>query len=61
MYLYDHHDCEPVEIGKTEMIKECLNPIFRTTLKVDFIFEKVQMLRFDVLDIDKKGKHDMIG
>ncbi|KAL7373822.1 hypothetical protein ABVT39_014935 [Epinephelus coioides] len=42
------------EIGRTEKIKNCLNPKFSKTFVIDYYFEMVQKLRFEVYDIDKE-------
>ncbi len=33
-------------VGKTEMIKNNLNPDFVTTIKIDYYFEKEQFIKF---------------
>ncbi|XP_070708665.1 copine-3-like isoform X2 [Pempheris klunzingeri] len=40
------------EIGRTEKIKNCLSPKFSKTFVIDYYFEMVQKLRFEVYDID---------
>ncbi|XP_047424545.1 copine-3-like isoform X2 [Mugil cephalus] len=40
------------EVGRTEIIQNCLNPQFSKTLVLDYYFEMVQKLRFEVYDID---------
>ncbi|XP_054478897.1 copine-3-like isoform X2 [Anoplopoma fimbria] len=40
------------EIGRTEKIENCLNPKFSKTFVIDYYFEMVQKLRFEVYDID---------
>ncbi|XP_058478346.1 copine-3-like isoform X1 [Solea solea] len=40
------------EIGRTEQIKNCLNPSFSKTFVIDYYFEMVQKLKFEVYDID---------
>uniref|UniRef100_A0A3Q3WEB0 Copine-3 n=1 Tax=Mola mola TaxID=94237 RepID=A0A3Q3WEB0_MOLML len=40
------------EIGRTEKIQNCLNPQFSKTFVIDYYFEMVQKLRFEVYDID---------
>ncbi|XP_039646409.1 copine-3-like isoform X2 [Perca fluviatilis] len=40
------------EIGRTEKIENCLNPKFSKTFVVDYYFEMVQKLRFEIYDID---------
>lgn len=42
------------EIGRTENIKNNLNPKFSRTFEVDYYFEEVQKLQFMVYDIDNK-------
>uniref|UniRef100_A0A8C5G6X8 Copine-3 n=1 Tax=Gouania willdenowi TaxID=441366 RepID=A0A8C5G6X8_GOUWI len=42
------------EIGRTEKIQNCLNPKFSKSLLLDYYFEMVQKLRFDVYDIDSE-------
>eukprot|EP01129_Flabellula_baltica_P008785 TRINITY_DN351_c0_g2_i1.p1 TRINITY_DN351_c0_g2~~TRINITY_DN351_c0_g2_i1.p1 ORF type:complete len:554 (+),score=123.69 TRINITY_DN351_c0_g2_i1:32-1663(+) len=39
-------------IGKTEIIKDNLNPSFTTKIPVNYFFEEVQMMKFVVVDID---------
>ncbi|XP_061876609.1 copine-3-like [Entelurus aequoreus] len=41
-----------VEVGRTERIMNCLNPTFSKTFVLDYYFEMVQKLRFEVYDID---------
>jgi len=45
--------------GKTEMIKNNLNPSFNTPIKVQYFFEKRQPMVFKIIDIDNEKK--MIG
>ncbi|XP_030253694.1 copine-3-like isoform X1 [Sparus aurata] len=40
------------EIGRTEKIENCLNPQFSKTFVIDYYFEMVQKLRFELHDID---------
>eukprot|EP01102_Stenamoeba_stenopodia_P004241 TRINITY_DN1453_c0_g1_i4.p1 TRINITY_DN1453_c0_g1~~TRINITY_DN1453_c0_g1_i4.p1 ORF type:complete len:657 (-),score=143.34 TRINITY_DN1453_c0_g1_i4:64-2034(-) len=54
------------EIGKTEMIKDTLNPKFTQTITVDYYFEEVQHIQLLVIDVDKPDKQgfekrDLIG
>ena len=60
MFLSNHLSNSINLVGKTEIIKESLNPVFKTTFVLDFIFEIEQILRFDVLDIDGE-KEELIG
>ena len=54
-----------VEIGRTEVIKDSLNPEFATGLALEFHFETRQLLRFVVVDVDDaRGsleKQDFVG
>lgn len=49
------------EYGRTEIIKDNLNPNFYKTFRVDFIFEVQQQIKFDVVDIDSSTSFDFIG
>ncbi|TKS88029.1 Copine-3 [Collichthys lucidus] len=42
------------EIGRTEKIDNCLNPKFSKSFVIDYYFEMVQKLRFEVYDIDSE-------
>eukprot|EP00904_Undaria_pinnatifida_P002983 jgi/Undpi1/12686/HiC_scaffold_6.g02354.m1 len=42
----------PVEIGRTEIISNSLNPKFVTIIPVTFKFEEIQTLHFEVYDVD---------
>jgi len=52
-------------IGRTEIIKDNLNPVFATPIPVDYYFEEVQMMKFVVVDIDRPIDslvgQDMVG
>jgi len=48
-------------VGTTETLQDNLNPDFKSTILVDFIFETKQPLRFDVYDYDKGSKNELIG
>eukprot|EP00112_Aurelia_sp_Birch-Aquarium-sp1_P009496 Seg2080.8 transcript_id=Seg2080.8/GoldUCD/mRNA.D3Y31 product=Copine-8 protein_id=Seg2080.8/GoldUCD/D3Y31 len=53
------------EYGRTEVIMDNLNPDFAKSFVMDYYFEEVQKLRFEVYDIDnasqKLSKQDFIG
>ena len=49
------------ELGRTEIIKDNLNPNFSKTFQLDYIFEVQQHLKFDCIDIDSKTSFDFIG
>ena len=40
------------EIGRTEMVKNSLNPEFTTMVGMEYHFEMCQKIRFDVYDVD---------
>ena len=40
------------QYGRTEMILNCLNPKFAKKFVIDYFFEMVQRLKFEVYDID---------
>ena len=43
-----------MQFGRTENMKNSLNPHFATNFDVDYYFEEVQNLRFALYDIDNK-------
>ncbi|XP_053268228.1 copine-3 isoform X2 [Pleuronectes platessa] len=43
------------EIGRTEKINNSLNPSFSKTFVIDYYFEMVQKLKFEVYDIDSEN------
>ncbi|CAH1784239.1 unnamed protein product [Owenia fusiformis] len=53
------------EFGRTEMIKNSLNPDFVKKFTMDYFFEESQKLRFDLYDVDspsqKLDMHDFLG
>ncbi|KAH7973811.1 hypothetical protein HPB49_005322 [Dermacentor silvarum] len=53
------------EVGRTEMIRDCLDPDFVTKFLVDYYFEERQQLMFKVYDVDSKSinlqSHDFLG
>jgi hypothetical protein len=53
------------EVGRTEMIKDNLNPRFVKSLELDYRFETMQRIRFCVYDVDNDSdivdKQDFIG
>jgi len=53
------------EIGRTEVIKDNLNPQWIKTFVMEYYFESVQNLKFKVFDIDSNSSvlsdHDFIG
>jgi len=53
------------EIGRTEIIMNNLNPKFSKKFDIDYAFEVVQTLKFEVYDMDEASsnlaKHDFLG
>ena len=50
-----------VKIGKTEQIKNSLNPDWKTSFTLGYFFEKRQDLRFQIVDDDGNGDSDSLG
>ena len=46
------------EIGRTEFIKDTLDPNFEKAIDVDFFFEKQQVLKFEFIDDDGGDSDD---
>ena len=44
------------EVGRTEWIKDCKDPVFQTRIDIQYLFEKKQRLVFDVRDVDDPKK-----
>lgn len=53
------------EIGRTDCIKDTLNPHFKVQIKVPYHFEELQHIRLGLWDIDSKRsdlrRHDFLG
>lgn len=49
------------EIGRTEVIQDNLNPRFAKKILMQYHFEQIQRLRFEVYDIDPVGGNDFLG
>lgn len=53
------------EFGRTEMIKDTLNPDFVTKFVMSYFFEESQKLKFEVYDVDSPkqalSSHDFLG
>jgi Ca2+-dependent lipid-binding protein len=54
-------DSSWVDIGKTEVIDNQLNPDFCTTFTLNYYFEKEQIIKFEMHDHDDGIKDDFIG
>ncbi|KAJ3045163.1 Copine-8, partial [Rhizophlyctis rosea] len=53
------------EVGRTEQVKDTLDPSFAKSVTVEYRFEENQQFRFHVIDVDAKNpdisKHDKLG
>ena len=38
-----------------------LNPDFKTSITLAYYFEKIQSLKFEMVDLDNGGSYDLIG
>ena len=47
-------------VGRTETVKDNLNPTFSRSFKIDYIFESKQDIMFEVFD-DDGGNDDVVG
>ncbi|KAK1174080.1 copine-3-like isoform X1 [Acipenser oxyrinchus oxyrinchus] len=54
MLLMNTSGTQWFEVGRTEQVKNCLNPQFAKKFVIDYYFELVQKLKFGVYDIDNK-------
>ena len=62
VYLLDFSGKEILcEIGRTEVIQDNLNPKFAKKILLQYHFEQIQRLRFQVYDIDPIGGNDYLG
>ncbi len=60
--LFEMKNNSWVQVGKTEMKKNNLNPDFTEKITVNYYFEKVQKLKFVMVDSDDgAGNGDQIG
>ena len=54
-----------VELARTECIQNSLNPQWTTKVKIAYLFEEQQHMRFSVYDLDSRSTslddHDFIG
>lgn len=48
------------QVGRTETINDNLNPNFKKTFLIDYVFEVVQPIRFEVRDDDGNAS-ELIG
>ena len=52
VFVWDNRKKSWSKIGQTEQIKDTLNPDFKKSFTLNYSFEKLQKLRFVVLDVD---------
>ncbi|EYC32625.1 hypothetical protein Y032_0002g1004 [Ancylostoma ceylanicum] len=56
---------EWIELGRTEIVWNCLNPEFATKILCDYLFEERQKVKFELYDADSMSsdlsKHDFLG
>lgn len=56
VYMKDSYQDRFYEIGRTEQVRDSLNPDFVKKIIVNFNFELVQKIKFELWDIDPVGK-----
>ncbi|XP_076469076.1 copine-8-like [Babylonia areolata] len=65
LHMSDAKTRQLLEIGRTEMIKDTLDPNFVKKFIVDYFFEERQMLTFSIYDVDSQSSklqdHDFLG
>lgn len=65
MYTKDRKTGSFYEVGRTEMIKDTLDPDFVKKFTMQYYFEESQKLRFDIYDVDSNtaslDAHDFLG
>ncbi|GAB1603194.1 copine-3-like isoform X2 [Argonauta hians] len=50
--IYQFQGGRWLEFGRTEIVKNCLNPVFGTSIQMKYYFEEVQKIKVAVYDID---------
>eukprot|EP01116_Phalansterium_solitarium_P024261 TRINITY_DN8840_c0_g1_i1.p1 TRINITY_DN8840_c0_g1~~TRINITY_DN8840_c0_g1_i1.p1 ORF type:complete len:309 (+),score=88.59 TRINITY_DN8840_c0_g1_i1:48-929(+) len=55
-YLWISQRNQWQEVGRTEVIRDQDNPVFRTTVVLDYYFEELQKLKFLVFDVDDPNR-----
>ncbi|CAD2218875.1 C2 domain/Copine, putative [Angomonas deanei] len=59
--VYDVTTGKKSLVGKTEVVKNNLNPVFKTGINVNYFFEVRQVYRFEVWDKDTGSADDFLG
>jgi len=54
-----------VEVKRTEILRNCLDPEFATKTTIAYHFEETQKMKFELYDIDSSSRrlseHDFLG
>lgn len=61
LYEKDPESKKFIEIGKTETIEDNLDPDWKKPIEIVYDFGKKQMLKAEIMDLDDKGKSEIIG
>ena len=61
MFQRSHSDEPWEEIGRTETVDNNLNPDWCKHFDLAYEFHKNKQIKFEVLDEDDSGSHDLIG
>lgn len=59
--VYEMVNTNWVQVGRTEQMKNNLNPDFKTRITMNYFFEKAQNIKFVIIDGDGAGDFDTIG
>ena len=59
--VYEKRGNSWTKIAETECISNNLNPDFKTSITLAYYFEKIQSLKFEMVDLDNGGSYDLIG
>jgi Ca2+-dependent lipid-binding protein len=54
--MYVKSGDEWTEFARTETIQNNLNPVFERSFQIDYVFDDVQIVKFEVYDIDNKSE-----
>jgi len=59
VYCFIENNGKYMEVGKTEIISNDFNPKFKTKIKVPYNFEKNQIVKFEIFDIDEFKENEV--
>lgn len=48
-----------LQVDRTEVIRSCVNPTYSKVFTLDFYFEEVQRLRFELYDINNSSHNGL--